>query len=167
MPTLKLAAIAGVAGLVLGLLLGWHFTGLSAAATLATVKTEHAQTLQSIAEQRDAQARRAVQAQQDAANTVAKIDEAHYEDMRRAQTEIEQLRAAVVAGTRRLSIQATCPAVGPRVSEATGTAGVGDASGRADIDPGAAARIVALTDRGDTAIRQLKACQEYARTISR
>lgn len=167
MPTLNVTAIVAAVALAVGLLIGGYLTDLAADATLATVKTEHAQTLQSYAEQRDAQARRAVQAQQDAAATVAKIDQAHYEEMRRAQTELEQLRAAVVAGTRRLSIKATCPAVGSRVPEATGTAGVGDAAGRADIDPGAAARIVALTDRGDTAIRQLNACQEYARAVSR
>lgn len=167
MPALNVTTIAAGGALVVGLLVGGYLVGLAADAELATVQAEHAQTLQRYAEQRDAQARRAVQAQQDAAAIVAKIDQTHYEELRRAQTEIEQLRAAVVAGTRRLSIKATCPAAGTRVPEATGTAGLVDGTGRADIDPGAAARIVSLTDRGDTAIRQLAACQEYARTVSR
>jgi prophage endopeptidase len=164
---INVPTIAGAGGLVVGLLIGGYLTGLVADAKLAEAEKGYAQTLQRYAEQRDSQARRAAQAQQDAAATVAKIDQEHYEELRRAQTEIEQLRVAVVAGTRRLSIKATCPARGPGVPEAATATGVGDAADRADIDPGAAARIVSLTDRGDTAIRQLKACQEYARTVSR
>ena len=164
---INVPTIAGAGGLVVGLLIGGYLTGLVSDAKLADVEKGYAQTLQRYADQRDAQARRAVQAQQDAAAIVAKIDQTHYEELRRAQSEIEHLRDAVVAGTRRLSIKATCPAAGTRVPEATSTAGLGDGAGRADIDPGAAARIVSLTDRGDTAIRQLAACQEYARTVSR
>ncbi len=159
-------ALIGGGGLLVGLLVGSFITAAIADAELATVKAGHAEQLQQIATERDAQARRAMQAAIDAEAVVAKIDQTNYEDLRRAQAEIESLRAAVRAGDRRLSIKATCPAGRASVPETTGTAGVGDGAGRADIDPGAAERIVALTERGDRAIRQLAACQEYARTVT-
>lgn len=159
-------ALIAAAGLLAGAIAGFVVRDLWADTELATVKADHAEQLQQIATERDAQARRAMQAAIDAEAVVAKIDQTNYEDLRRAQAEIESLRAAVRAGDRRLSIKATCPAGRASVPEATGTAGVGDGAGRADIDPGAAERIVALTERGDRAIRQLAACQEYARTVT-
>lgn len=41
-----------------------------------------------------------------------------------------------------------------------------DGTGRADIDPGAAQRIVGIADRGDRAIIALTACQAYVRKVS-
>ena len=158
-------ALIAAAALTAGAIGGFVARDLMADAELATVLAGHSAQLQQIAEQRDDQARRAMQAAIDAEAVVAKIDQTNYEELRRAQAEIESLRAAVRAGDRRLSIKATCGA-GAGVSATASATGVGDGAGRADIDPGAAERIVALTDRGDRAIRQLAACQAYARTVA-
>lgn len=163
---MKTHAIAAAAGLALGALAGWFVTDLAGDAQIATLQGNHAEQLRTITAERDEQSRRALAAQQDAADAVARLDQQHYEEIARARTENEQLRAAVAAGARRLSIVATCPAAGG-VPAPAGAAGLDHAAGRADIDPGAAARIVALTDRGDEAIRMLRACQDYARTVSR
>lgn len=88
----------------------------------------------------------------------ATLDAAHTRRTQEAQREMDQLRAAIRDGERRLSIRATCP---PRLPDTADAPRVGDGKDRADIDPGAAERIVALTERGDKAIRQLTACQDY------
>jgi prophage endopeptidase len=91
---------------------------------------------------------------------LADLDTQHTRELTNAQTVNNQLRADVASGARRLSIAATCPAV----RATTSTAGLADAEARADIDPAAAQRIVAITNDGDEAIIALSALQDYVTT---
>lgn len=91
---------------------------------------------------------------------LAELDTQHTEERERANQTNAGLRADVAAGKRRLSVLATSCAV-----RATGTAtSVDHAEARAEIDPAAAERIVAIANDGDDAIRALSALQDYVNT---
>lgn len=92
---------------------------------------------------------------------LADLDTQHTQELANAQATNNQLRADVAAGARRLSIKATCPAV----RTTAGAARVDDAETRADIDPAAAQRVVAITNDGDDAIRALTGLQDYINRV--
>lgn len=78
-----------------------------------------------------------------------------------------QYAADIAAGDERLSVPVTnCTHTPAKVPATPGAGSVVHGSYRADIDPRAATAIVALTNRGDAAIRMLQACQTYAREVS-
>ena len=88
---------------------------------------------------------------------LADLDTQHTQERERANQPNASLRAAVAAGNKRLSVlTTTCSPAG----SATAT-GLGHAEARADLDPAAAERIVAITNDGDDAIRQLTALQDW------
>lgn len=90
---------------------------------------------------------------------LADLDTQHTQERESANQTNADLRAAVAAGKRRLSVLATsCTATGSATA-----AGVGHAEARAELDPAAAERIVRIANDGDDAIRQLNALQDYVR----
>ncbi|MBI6912485.1 lysis protein [Pseudomonas juntendi] len=91
---------------------------------------------------------------------LADLDTQHTQERERANQTNASLRADVATGQRRLSVLATsCSATG-----STTASGLGHAEARAELDPAAAERIVAIANDGDDAIRQLTALQDYVRT---
>ncbi|EKT4541532.1 lysis protein [Pseudomonas putida] len=90
---------------------------------------------------------------------LGELDNQHTQERERANQTNADLRAAVAAGKRRLSVLAKCP-----IGYSGATAGVDDAEARAELDPAAAERIVRIANDGDDAIRQLTALQDYVRT---
>lgn len=94
---------------------------------------------------------------------LANLDEFYFKELTSAEEENARLRADVLRGDIRLSVPATCPATA--VPGNSATTGGAHAESRADIDERAAAEILSLTDRGDRAIRQLSALQQYVRTV--
>lgn len=90
---------------------------------------------------------------------LAELDTQHTQERERANQTNASLRAAVAAGERRLSVLAKCPA-----GTSSTTASVDHAEARAELDPAAAERIVAIANDGDDAIRALSALQDYVRT---
>ena len=90
---------------------------------------------------------------------LADLDTQHTQERERANQTNASLRGDVATGKRRLSVlAASCPA------RSASTASVGHAEARAELDPAAAERIVAIANDGDDAIRQLSALQDYVRT---
>lgn len=85
-----------------------------------------------------------------------------------AQTAAARLRDRLATADLRLSVllDASSPSQHCGAGSTAGTGGMVHGVVRADIDPGAAQRIVAITDRGDRAIIALGACQTYARKVS-
>jgi prophage endopeptidase len=141
-------ALSGVAGWTLN---GWRMSG-----QVERLNATHA-TAMAVAERSRTQAEAKYrQAEREAADRIASVYDAYREVERNAETEINNLRADIESGRQRLSVAARCPSGGqmPGAADDTGRA---DAQARADIDPEAAARIVAITDDGDAAIRQLNA----------
>ena len=104
---------------------------------------------------------KAAESRRNTQKLLATLDTEHTKAMTDAQATNNQLRAAVASGARRLSFKATCPAV----RATAGAARVDDAEARADIDPAAAERIVAITGDGDEAIVALNGLQDYVRTV--
>lgn len=77
-----------------------------------------------------------------------------------AQSQNKALLARVGTGTQRLSVPAKCPVV--RASPGPGR--VDDAEARAELDPAAGQRIVAIANDGDEAIIALNGLIDYVNT---
>ncbi|UNM19238.1 lysis protein [Pseudomonas sp. ArH3a] len=92
---------------------------------------------------------------------LAQLDTDHTKELENAQAVNQRLRTAVGTGARRLSIEATCPAVGA----ATTTSGLGHEKARAELDPAAGERIVAIANDGDEGLIALRAAQDYITTF--
>ncbi|UQY33614.1 lysis protein [Pseudomonas fulva] len=97
---------------------------------------------------------------------------AQYGKLSDAEKNAARLRDRLATAELRLSVLIANPgAAGSGSSNALPTpAGAGclvDGAGRADIDPGAAQRIVGIANRGDRAIIALTACQAYVEKVSK
>lgn len=103
---------------------------------------------------------RAAESRRNTQRLLAQLDTEHTQERERANQTNADLRAAVAAGQRRLSVLATsCRATGSATAS-----GLGHAEARAELDPTVAERIVRIANDGDDAIRQLTALQDYVRT---
>ena len=91
--------------------------------------------------------------------SVAVLDAKYTQELRNAQDTIDQLRADVDAGTKRLSVRAKC------VSKATGTGSMGDA-GTAELDAAARQDYYRLREQMSLADKQIRYLQDYIRSIT-
>lgn len=114
-----------------------------------------------VAKDRNSTLERAAASRRNTQRLLAQLDTEHTKALTDAQTNINQLRAAVATGARRLSVKATCPAV----RTATTATRLDDAEARAELDPAAAERIVAIPADGDEAIVALTGLQDYINTV--
>ena len=114
-----------------------------------------------VAKDRNSTLERAAASRRNTQRLLAQLDTEHTKALTDAQTNINQLRAAVATGARRLSVKATCPAV----RTAGTTTGLDHAEARAELDPAAAERIVAIPADGDEAIVALTGLQDYINTV--
>jgi prophage endopeptidase len=104
---------------------------------------------------------KAAESRRNTQRLLAELDTEHTKALTDAQAINTQLRADVASGAHRLSVLAKCPAV----RTAAGAASVGDAEARAELDPAAGERIVAITDDGDQGLIALRAAQDYINTV--
>ena len=139
--------LIALAACAVAILFGWQYIGRQSD-QLATAR-DQVTTLTNAAESRRNTQRLLVQLDTD--NTKVLTD---------VQAQNKALLARVGTGAQRLSVPARCPTV----RATTSTGGVDDAEARADIDPAAAQRIVAITNDGDEAIIALTALQDYVTT---
>nr|WP_315492525.1 lysis protein [uncultured Pseudomonas sp.] len=114
-----------------------------------------------IAKDRNSTLERAAASRRNTQRLLAQLDTEHTKALTDAQTTNNQLRAAVATGARRLSVKATCPVV----RTATTATRLDDAEARAELDPAAAERIVAIPADGDEAIVALTGLQDYINTV--
>lgn len=148
--------LIALAACAVAILFGWQYIGRQAD-QLATAETtidtlgNTITTLEAAAESR-----------RNTQRLLATLDTEHTKALTDAQAIAHQLRADLATGARRLSVKATCPATTMRAT--AGAASLADAETRADIDPAAAERIVAITNDGDEAIIALSALQDYVTT---
>ncbi len=93
-----------------------------------------------------------------------------YRKLTDAEKTAARLRDRLATAELRLSVLVANPAAGGGsgrgMSTPTGAGCLVDGAGRADIDPGAAQRIVGIANRGDRAIIALTACQAYVRKVA-
>ncbi|WP_315809511.1 lysis system i-spanin subunit Rz [Pseudomonas sp. C9-3] len=151
---LSLAAAAGwiANGWRLGQQIEQHQAAFQA--DLSTINLAAAKAQQEANEQRQALAKAI---QQDSAT--------RYQEYTDAQHQNAQLRADLLTAQRRLSVKVSGCSAAAQVPGTAGTGSVGDAGGRADLDPGDSAALLGIVNRGDDAIRQLTACQAYVKRI--
>ena len=101
--------------------------------------------------------------------TLTTSDQQHTRELSDAQRNQALLRDRLATADVRLSVllDATDSASGCNVPAASGAVGVVHAARRAQLDPAHAQRIIAITDAGDRGLIALRACQAYARAITR
>ncbi|PIK76371.1 lysis system i-spanin subunit Rz [Pseudomonas sp. 382] len=133
--------------------------GLSLVTILAFWRLDHVTTERDAKSSRIEELEASIESRKNTQRLLAQLDTEHTQERERANQTNASLRADVAAGKRRLSVLATSCAAGP----ATAT-GLDHAEARAELDPAAAERIVAIANDGDDAIRQLNALQDYVRT---
>lgn len=104
---------------------------------------------------------KAAESRRNTQRLLAQLDTDHTKELENAQANNQRLRTAVGTGARRLSVEATCPAVGAP----TTTSGVGHEKARAELDPAAGERIVAIANDGDEGLIALRAAQDYINTF--
>lgn len=94
-------------------------------------------------------------------------DETHYKELRDAQTNQARLRDRLATADVRLSVLLNTAASGGGggLPATAGTCGVGHGAARAELDPAAAQRIVAIAGDGDQGLIALAACQSYVKEI--
>lgn len=94
-------------------------------------------------------------------------DETHYKELRDAQTNQARLRDRLATADVRLSVLLNTAATsgGGGMPATTSTCGVVYGAARAELDPAAAQRIVAIAGDGDQGLIALAACQSYIKEI--
>jgi hypothetical protein len=94
-------------------------------------------------------------------------DQANHQEKTHAQAENQRLRAALRNGAVRLSIPTTAAqCVNHAGPESSGPAGEPDQA-RTELDPATSEAVVAITDDGDDAIRDLNTCIDRYNTVAR
>ena len=131
---------------------------------LADLSTSFQADLAAISSAAAAQARQALERQQATQKALAEIDAKATKEKTNALAENEKLRAAVVAGDRRLRIAGRCSAGGDNLPDTTAAALL-DAGGSVEL-AGAVGRTVLDIRRGIIQDRTaLKGLQEYVREV--
>lgn len=97
------------------------------------------------------------------------IEKKSYQELEDEKSKNNQLINDLSTANRKLWINTTsdCKTVGGGMSKATEAARMDNATSRANIDPRDAAAIIRITKRGDEAIRQLQACQQFFEEITK
>jgi hypothetical protein len=90
---------------------------------------------------------------------VADLDTQHTKELFDAQENIDSILADVRARKRRLFVTTKTPVCA--VPDTPKPASMDYVTGRAELDRHTSENLIRLTSRGDTAIRQLTACQAY------
>lgn len=138
---------------------GWHVKAWKDGATIADLKTQHAQAIAD-ANTRTLAAQRKADADHEALTAQLAADSAAYhEDLTRREHAIDLLRPAVAAGTRVVRVAGTCP---------RSPAGVPQAAAGGRVDPGAGAvlaadagqRVLDLRAGAERFDVKLRACQQ-------
>lgn len=163
---IALAACIAAFAFLMGGTAAWFWQDNKFTAQLATQAERHSKALDSINET-SRQAEQAAFAEAEQLRAVlASTSKQLYEAYVNAKADADKFAGDVATGDERLSIPVTnCP--NPvKLPTSPGAGSVVHDPVRADIDPRVAARIVALTNRGDAAIRALGACQAWANKVS-
>ncbi|AZC17599.1 lysis system i-spanin subunit Rz [Pseudomonas sp. CMR5c] len=94
-------------------------------------------------------------------------DETHYKELRDAQSNQARLRDRLATAELRLSVLLNATASGGScgMPATAGTSGVDHGAARAELDPAAAQRIVAIAGDGDQGLIALAACQNYVKGV--
>ena len=166
-PGWLLPALALVLGLALGGWLAWSWQANAYGKALA----EQAEAYSTDREQAATAVINWQGEQQDTRRTLEDRlqanDETHYKELRDAQSNQARLRDRLATAELRLSVllNATASGGGGGLPATAGTCGVVHGGTRAELDPAAAQRIVAIAGDGDQGLIALAACQDYVKEV--
>lgn len=163
------------AGLALTLLfgaasLGWVVQGWRMGERLAERDKTHAQTLGRIQSAAALETQRAHDKRLMLEQQLQASSQTQYRKLTDAEDKAARLRDRLATAELRLSVLTAAPGTTDSTHRAPVPGTIDprrlvDGAERADIDRGAAQRIVGITGRGDRAIIALGMCQEYVQTI--
>ena len=94
------------------------------------------------------------------------LEQTHHQKETDAQAENQRLRTALRTGAVRLSIPTTDAQRPARPVAENATPATNHLQARAELDPTTSEALVAITDDGDTAIRDLNACIDRYNTVA-
>lgn len=134
--------------------------GLSIALVLALWRLDHISTSLDTATERVGVLEAANASRKATQKLLTQLDTDNTKVLTDAQAQNKALLARVGTGAQRLSVPAKCPVV--RASPGPGR--VDDAEARAELDPAAGQRIVAITNDGDEAIIALNGLIDWVNT---
>ena len=135
--------------------------GLAMALMLALWRLDHISTSLDTATERVGVLESANASRKTTQKLLAQLDTDNTKVLTDAQAQNKALLARVGTGAQRLSVPGRCPAV----RDTAATAGLGDAEARAELDPAAGQRIVAIANDGDEGLIALRAAQDYINTV--
>ncbi|WLI49220.1 lysis system i-spanin subunit Rz [Pseudomonas sp. FP833] len=166
--------LAGLALIILVLMAGaagvtWQVQDWRIGEKLAEQAGQFEKELAAISNAAAAQARAEQDKRLATEQQLATQDQQHIKELSDAQRNQARLRDQLATADVRLSVLlAEDPASGCNVPSTTpGAAGVVHATRRAQLDPAHAQRIISITDAGDQGLIALRACQAYARSVSK
>ncbi|WP_405121880.1 lysis system i-spanin subunit Rz [Pseudomonas petroselini] len=142
----------------------WRYAGKLASQAALQADDLNNLTQAALRQQRTEQDKRLTTEQQ-----LAISDQQHTRELSDANRKQALLRDRLATADVRLSVllDPKDPAIGCNVSATPATVGVVHAARRAQLDPAHAQRIFGITDAGDQGLIALRACQDYARKISK
>ncbi|MBC3375816.1 lysis protein [Pseudomonas sp. SWRI92] len=166
--TLKLL-IAGVAvALILAMSATWKIQDWRYSGRLSEQGRLHQSDLNKISSAAAAQAQAEQGKRLALEQQLSASEQTHYKELSNAQRDQDRLRDRLATADVRLSVLlAEDPASCNAVPTAAGPVGVVHGARRAQLDPAHAQRIIAITDAGDRGLIALRACQAYAKEVSR
>ena len=151
--------------------LGWVVQGWRLGQALAARDQSHAEAMARLHDAATRETRRAQNKRLALEQQLQASSQTHYRRLGDAEQKAARLRDRLATAELRLSVlTADTGAAGadhhPKLPTTTRAGRLVDGAPRADIDRGAAQRIVDITGRGDRAIIALGMCQSYVRTIN-
>lgn len=157
-----LAAAVALAGAFIA---GSTVRGWKEQARFSAEVARHAETMKSISDAAAEAALRATKKAEEQQRKIAALDDQYTRELNHANAENERLRNAVADGTRRLRIQAKCPA---------GSSGVPATPNGTGVDSGTAVELSPEAGRAYSSLRagiiadeaKLRACQDILRGLT-
>ncbi|WP_448645406.1 lysis system i-spanin subunit Rz [Pseudomonas mediterranea] len=161
--------IAGVAvALILAISATWQIQDWRYGEKLAEQAGLHQSDLEEISSAATAQAQVEQSKRLALEQQLSASEQTHYKELSNAQRDQDRLRDRLATADVRLSVLlAEDPASCNAVPATAGAGGVVHGRARAQLDPAHAQRIIAITDAGDRGLIALRACQAYAKEVSR
>lgn len=154
---------------------GWRFgerlaeQGRTLDGQIARRDLLHANALGEIARAASAQLRSEQERRLQLEQQLRQSSATHHKESVDAKTTADRLRDRLATAELRLSVlvDSAAGAALCGVSADTGAGGVVHGAARAELDPAHAQRIIGITDDGDQGLIALKACQDYARKVTK
>ena len=154
---------AGLVGAALAAMAAWNVQAWRYGEQIATIKTEHAQTMQRIADKTTKTLDAVREYERTVAQDLADKDAQRTKEVADAKTETDRLRRCIAAGTCGVRIITKRAAATGACDRPTDTSASGVDSGASALDADVQRRILDLRDAISTDAAALSYLQDYAR----